>query len=237
MPCTTTTNNNNDNNNNNLSTKELIQAIQSTLSLPIMMTKMKKKKPILIATGGIMHGQQVYDLLHPQTTNDNNHNNHHGLVISAVMIGSLFLIAKEANTSPAYRMAIQQMASQVMHLRHHNNNNNNSSVTCLTRAFSGRYARGLINEFTRSFDSFNSNNNNNHAILSFPLQNAFTRDIRRIANEQNQWQYLSLWMGQGIDQFPHKLMEEISTKQLIEQLIQEYQQALAISSTISSKLI
>src|SRR5262249_60788225 len=65
-------------------------------------------------------------------------------------------------------------------------------ATRLTRAFSGRWARGLPNRFMLEMAG------KEETILPFPAQNAFTQDIRKKAAEAGSPDYLSLWAGQGV---------------------------------------
>ena len=66
--------------------------------------------------------------------------------------------------------------------------------TRLTRAFSGRPARGIINRFMMAVDRADAAN----AILPYPLQNALTRPLRNAAARQGRTEFLSLWAGQGV---------------------------------------
>lgn len=91
-----------------------------------------------------------------------------------VQLGSAFLNVKEAGTSKAYREALR-----------------GPRYTKTTRAFSGRLARGIKNRFMIEME------NQPDAILPFPLQNQFTRDLRRKSAELNDPDFLSLWAGTG----------------------------------------
>jgi nitronate monooxygenase len=119
----------------------------------------------VIASGGIMDGRGIAAAL--------------ALGASAVQMGTAFLTCDEAGTSLAYREAI-------LHAR--------EDQTCITRAFSGRPARGIANRFASEMESTDSEG----AILPFPLQNALTRPLRTAAAKQGRAEFLSLWAGQGI---------------------------------------
>lgn len=90
----------------------------------------------------------------------------------AVQMGTAFLACREAGTSAPYRRALSAKRN-----------------TKLTRAFSGRLARGIENRFMSEVlpDS----------ILPFPIQNKFTRDIRNASIKAGRSDYLSLWCGTG----------------------------------------
>jgi nitronate monooxygenase len=87
--------------------------------------------------------------------------------------------------------------------------------TTLTRAFSGRIARGLTNEFIEKW------NESGLTPLSYPWQNALTREMRRTAGAKDSG-LLSLWAGQGV-----LMVRETSADQLIAELKQEIEDAMA----------
>jgi nitronate monooxygenase len=95
---------------------------------------------------------------------------------SGVMCGTAFLDTVEAGTSAAHRRALA--ASR-------------DGDTVLTRAFSGRPARGLANAFQRAADA------RPDEILPYPKQNSLTRPLRTAAAAANDPEYLSLWAGQA----------------------------------------
>jgi nitronate monooxygenase len=65
--------------------------------------------------------------------------------------------------------------------------------TRITRAFSGRPARGIANRFMTEAENAPAG-----AILPFPLQNALTRPLRMAAAKAGRAEFLSLWAGQGV---------------------------------------
>lgn len=96
---------------------------------------------------------------------------------TAVQMGTAFLACREAGTSAPYRAAL--LASPVRE-------------TKTTRAFSGRLARGIANRFMAEMEAQGSD-----AILPFPAQNKFTRDLRAASSKRNSADFLSLWSGTG----------------------------------------
>jgi len=134
----------------------------STMGLLIGLKRAGVKVPI-VASGGIMRGTDIKTLLSSGA--------------SAVQMGTAFLLCSEAGTSAPYRRILKQSPSP---------------RTTLTRAFSGRLARGLENKFILEIDG------KSRGILSFPAQNAFTRDIRSASNAKDSFDYLSLWAGMGV---------------------------------------
>ena len=141
----------------------------------------------VIASGGIMEGRGIVAAL--------------ALGACAVQMGTAFLAAKEAGTSPAYRAALLKARED---------------QTTTTRAFSGRMARGIRNEFIESW------NDAGMAHLSYPWQNALTQSMRRAASEARQAGLLSLWAGQGVG-----LIREGSAQELISRWKLEMKTALA----------
>ena len=117
----------------------------------------------VIASGGIMDGRGIAAAL--------------ALGAGAVQMGTAFLTTEEAGVPECYKQAI-------LAAREHQ--------TRLTRAFSGRPARGIVNRFMEEVDR------DPGAILPFPLQNALTRPLRTAAAKAGRAEFLSLWAGQGL---------------------------------------
>jgi nitronate monooxygenase len=120
------------------------------------------KVPV-IAAGGIMDARGIRAAL--------------ALGASAVQMGTAFLATPESGISPAYKQALL---------------NAKEDQTVLTRAFSGRLARGIRNRFSEEMRAFE------HDLPPYPIQNALTRDIRQAAAKQHRPEFLSLWAGQGV---------------------------------------
>jgi nitronate monooxygenase len=137
----------------------------------------------LIASGGIMDGRGVAAAL--------------ALGASAVQMGTAFLTCDEAGIPEVHKQAI-------LAAREHQ--------TRLTRAFSGRPARGIVNRFMTEVDRADAP----EAILPFPLQDALTRPLRNAAAKQGRVEFLSLWAGQGV-----RLARRQSAATLIAQLATE----------------
>ena len=142
----------------------------------------------VIASGGIMDGRGIAAAM--------------ALGAGAVQMGTAFLTCDEAGVPGAYKAAI-------LAAREHQ--------TRLTRAFSGRPARGIINRFMTEMDGADSA----QAILPFPLQNALTRALRSAAAKHGRAEYLSLWAGQGL-----RLSRHQSAARLIARLAGETEAAI-----------
>jgi nitronate monooxygenase len=134
----------------------------------------------VIASGGIMDGRAIVAAL--------------TLGASAVQMGTAFLTCAEAGIPSAYKEAIL---------------NAREDETRITRAFSGRPARGIVNRFMTEVEA-------TAAILPFPLQNTLTRPLRTAAAKQGRAEFLSLWAGQGV-----RLARRQSATKLVAQLVAE----------------
>lgn len=117
----------------------------------------------VIATGGLMDGGDIARSLTAGA--------------SAAALGTAFLVSTESGAPQAYKQAILAASKD---------------NTVITRAFSGRPARGLPNAFIRKLMD------REDAILPYPLQNALTRAMRTAAAQQGVPEFLSLWAGQGV---------------------------------------
>jgi nitronate monooxygenase len=87
--------------------------------------------------------------------------------------------------------------------------------TRVTRAFSGRPARGIVNRVMQEVEDARGPEHG-HAILPYPHQNALTRPMRNAATEQNRSEFLSLWAGQGVG-----LARRLPAGELVRQLADE----------------
>ncbi|MBV8577355.1 MAG: nitronate monooxygenase [Acetobacteraceae bacterium] len=118
----------------------------------------------VIASGGIMDGRGLAAAL--------------ALGASAVQSGTAFLTCDEAGIPESYKRAVLEARDD---------------QTRITRAFSGRAARGIVNRFMEVIEPDGAS----EAILPYPLQNILTRALRNEATKRDQPDYLSLWAGQG----------------------------------------
>ena len=114
----------------------------------------------LVVAGGVMQPESVQHLLS------------RGAV--AVQAGTAFLLAREAGTNPVHRAALESPEF---------------SQTAVTHAFSGRPARGLVNDFLRRHDAT--------APLGYPEVNQLTTPLRAAALAAGDAQNMALWAGEG----------------------------------------
>jgi nitronate monooxygenase len=94
---------------------------------------------------------------------------------SAVQVGTAFMATRQSATNDAHRQAIRAASAD---------------GTVLTRAMSGRLARGIPNRAIREIES-------GGVIAPFPVQNWLTGRFRAEAVKQGQAELQSLWAGQA----------------------------------------
>jgi len=134
----------------------------------------------VIACGGIMNGSGIVAAMK--------------LGASAAGLGTAFLVTDECGVADSYKNLV--VASR-------------DDATRLTRAFSGRPARGIVNRAMVEIE---------HAatILAYPYQNSLTREMRTAAAKQDRAEFLSLWAGQAA-----ALARRMPAAQLVETLLRE----------------
>jgi nitronate monooxygenase len=91
-------------------------------------------------------------------------------------MGSAFLLADEATIGPTWQAALRAAPDD---------------ATRLTRAFSGRYARGLQNRFLREMAAVQED------VPAYPVQNRLTQAMRATADKAGDPEMMSLWAGQA----------------------------------------
>ena len=95
---------------------------------------------------------------------------------TAVQMGTAFLCCDEAGTSESHKEFLL---------------NKKNRKTLYTKSFSGRRAQGINNKFIEIMEG--------KPILPFPMQNTLTSSIRKLAVENNEGEYQSLWAGKSYD--------------------------------------
>lgn len=140
------------------------EAENSLTNLSNLMLELNNQINIpLIAAGGIMNGNDVYKMMQ--------------LGASGVQLGTAFLCCQESGIHPLYKQAL-------LHAKH--------DMTVLTRAFSGKLARGITNTFISRMK------NQENTILDYPIQHALTLHMRKEASKKNMIEFMSMWAGQGM---------------------------------------
>jgi nitronate monooxygenase len=135
----------------------------------------------VIAAGGIMDARGIVAAL--------------ALGASAVQMGTAFLACPESGAHPDHKRRIPESRAEDL---------------VLTRAFSGRPARGISNRFIEEMAAHEDD------FAGFPAQNALTRPLRNAAAQQNRPEFLSMWAGQGA-----ALAEALPAADLVAKLAEE----------------
>jgi nitronate monooxygenase len=115
----------------------------------------------------------------------------------AAQLGTAFLLAPEAGTSTPHRRALAL-----------------PNTTVLTRAFTGRLARGLRNGFTDTHSAT--------APVAYPELHYVTAPMRRRAREEGDSDLVNLWAGEA-----YALARELPAGELVGVLGRETRDALA----------
>jgi nitronate monooxygenase len=113
----------------------------------------------------------------------------------AAALGTAFLGCPEAGTSAVHREALRSDMS-----------------TTYTRAFTGRTARGLVNQFMLK---------HSEAPSAYPEIHHLTAPMRRQARQSQQADLVNLWAGQG-----YRLTRELPASELVHTLLEETRSAL-----------
>jgi len=116
----------------------------------------------VIAAGGIADGRGIAAALR--------------LGAGAAQIGTAFLACEESNAAPLHREMLFSAAAR---------------RTTLTRAFTGRLARSIHNDFIEALAD------KAHQLPPYPVQNWLTAQFRRAALAAGRSDIISLWSGQG----------------------------------------
>lgn len=141
----------------------------------------------LIAAGGIMNGQAIKAI---QTAG-----------AELAQIGTAFLTTDKCGINDTYKQALLDAGED-----------KRSAETRLTRLFSGKQARGLLNDYLRDFAQYESA----HELPPYPQLNAMTTFMRANANKNLNAEHQSLWAGQGV-----ALVRQERTLELLERLVKE----------------
>jgi len=115
---------------------------------------------------------------------------------AAAQLGTAFMLAPEAATADAHRQAVAD-----------------DGETALTRAFTGRTARGIVNRFQREHSA--------EAPLGYPDVHHVTAPLRRAAREHGDGDGFHLWAGQA-----HALAQPVPAGELVRRLAADARAAL-----------
>ena len=141
----------------------------------------------VVAAGGIMDGRGLAAAL--------------VLGAGAAQMGTAFLACEESGAHPEFKRAILEAAED---------------ETAITRAFSGRAARGIKNRFLVEVGAHEED------LAPYPVQNALTRDVRAAARKQDRPEFMSLWAGQA-----PRLARRTKAAELVRETVEEAESALS----------
>lgn len=122
---------------------------------------------------------------------------------TAAQVGSALMLTPEAGTSAPHRAAIAA-----------------AGATRLTRAFSGRQARGIVNRFMEEHGA--------EAPLAYPDVHHLTTPIRAAARDAGDPQAINLWAGQA-----HSLAQQVPAAEVVRRLSAE---ARAVTREVARRL-
>jgi nitronate monooxygenase len=158
----------------------------SGLALLPLLTLVRESVDLpLVAAGGLMRGAQIAAVL--------------AAGASAAQLGTAFVVCPESGAPAPHKAALTDPAF---------------TDTVLTRAFSGRPARGLANRFIREHGPL--------APAAYPQVNYLTAPLRKAAAAAKDPQLMALWAGQG-----HRLARELPAADLVAALTAELDAAVA----------
>lgn len=135
----------------------------------------------VIAAGGIMDGRGLAAAL--------------ALGAEGVQMGTAFLTCTESGAHEVHQAQILE---------------GTEDSTVVTRAFSGKPARGIRNRFIDQLAGREGE------IPPYPVQNALTREIRQAAARRKDPERMSLWAGQGL-----RLSRRQGAGELVHQVVTE----------------
>jgi nitronate monooxygenase len=134
----------------------------------------------VVASGGIMDGRGLAAAL--------------VLGAEAAQMGTAFLACEESGAHNEFKRAVLETAED---------------ETAITRAFSGRAARGLKNRFLIEVGEHDGE------LPPFPVQNTLTKDVRAAAQKQDRPEFMSLWAGQAV-----RLARSTSAAELVKSVVE-----------------
>jgi nitronate monooxygenase len=141
----------------------------------------------VIAAGGIMDGRGIAAAL--------------ALGAAGVQLGTAFLACEESGAHAEWKAALAEADAR---------------GTRLTRVFSGRHARGLVNGFMEALRADEA------TVPVYPVQNALTGELRAAATKAGDVEGMSLWAGQGA-----AMARTMPARELVARLVAETDAALA----------
>jgi nitronate monooxygenase len=140
----------------------------------------------VIAAGGIADGRGIAAAL--------------ALGAAGVQIGTAFLTTEETGISPPHQRALIE---------------SDGAATAMTRAFSGRPARGVRNRYMQAMAAHED------ALPDFPLMNTVTGPLRKASADADSPDMIALWSGQAVG-----LNRTGTVAELVDRLVRETRNVL-----------
>jgi nitronate monooxygenase len=147
-------------------------------SLPTLLELLSGGSSPLVAAGGIVSGEGIAAAL--------------AAGARAAQLGTAFLLCPEAETSEPHRQALRA----------------GGAPTRLTRAFTGRTARGILNQFMLDHDGT--------AVAAYPEIHELTQPFRQTARLAGDGSVINLWAGES-----YPLTRELPAAELVRRLADE----------------
>ncbi len=155
--------------------------VDEKLKLDNLLIKLLENVSIpVVAAGGIMEGKDIKRVIK--------------IGALAVQLGTAFLTCDEAGTSKIHKHYLL---------------NEQKRKTQITKAFSGRMARGINNKFIEEM--------NGKKFFPFPIQNTITIPLRRESQIKNNGEFINLWAGTNFNK-----VRKVSAQKLMKELGNEF---------------
>ena len=143
----------------------------------------------VVAAGGIADGRGIASALM--------------LGAEAAQLGTAFLATEESGASPSHRAALLDSRAE---------------ATALTRAFSGRWARGIRNRMLDELEPQQAE------LPPYPLQQWLMQEIKAAAVAAGDSDAMSMWAGQGAPLLPGPR----TARQALDELVAQTNEAFAV---------
>jgi nitronate monooxygenase len=155
--------------------------IDEKISLDNLLIKVLNNVSLpVVAAGGIMEGKHIKRVMN--------------IGAKAAQLGTAFLTCHEAGTSEIHKHYLL---------------NKQKRKTKITKAFSGRMARGIKNKFIEEMSG--------KTIFPFPIQNSITTPLRKVSQNNNNGEFINLWAGINFNK-----VRNLSAKELMKKLAEEF---------------
>lgn len=146
----------------------------------------------VVAAGGIVNGKSIVAAT--------------ALGAAAVQMGTAFLTTKESGADQTYK-------NELVKMKHYGRD-----MTTLTKAYSGKMARGINTDFIRYMES------HVRPIPSYPIPHLLSSPVRKEAVKQKVTNIMSMWSGQGVPLIDSELKAEELLKKLRDEVSESLQE-------------